>query len=155
ANLQPNASPVGRQSSASPPSNALANNQSSAAGSSGNISITAAQPNRATTAGSASAGSSSTQAPQLARASGGAKSDISPAQVDVPSLAAGPASTEPASDPVRLSVSRASGGAPGLTRQRNFDSEMPGKNPSDSVASTSARRATPTQQTAPGSMTSP
>lgn len=156
ANLQPNSTSVARQTPAALPGASMANNApSAAAGTSGNVSAAATQPNRATAPGSSSAGPSSTQPAQLARAQGAAKSDVSPALVDAPSLASGPAANEPAAEPARMSVSRASGGAPGLTRQRNFDSDMPAANATASVSSTSARRAQATQQMAPGSAASP
>jgi hypothetical protein len=57
-------------------------------------------------------------------------------------------------EPTTTAISKASGGAPGLTRQQNFDTEMPGVS-SSAVAQSAARRPESVQTMAPGVAAAP
>jgi len=116
------------------------------------------QPQRTQTA-STSGAPSEIAAPNMVRSQNSSPAEVGEASADgamvVDARPSDEPSSEPSAAPAETSLTKAAGGAPGVSRQRNFDSELPGTNDSAEVATAAARRAQATQQAEWGSDSSP
>lgn len=92
---------------------------------------------------------------QVARSRASAAAPSESVAFDAPNASSAPQANDSPSQPAATGATKASGGASGLTRQRNFDSALPGAGQLSHVPAVAARRATASQQTAPGSAASP
>ncbi|HXT59036.1 MAG TPA: hypothetical protein VN699_10380 [Pirellulales bacterium] len=96
-------------------------------------------------------------APQLARSKSAATADSESVAVDSPAASQSQSANplDSPAQPVATGLTKASGGATGVTRQRNFDRELPGEGRLARTPSAAARRAAASQQTEAGSAASP
>lgn len=117
--------------------------------------VTPASPQRA----ASTAGQPNVAAPARslakAQASAAAAGEGAVAFEAPPSAAASAQPSEAMAQPAATGLTKATGGAPGMTRQRNFDRGLPGEGQLVRTPAAAARRAAASQQVEPGAASSP
>lgn len=119
------------------------------------MSADAANPRRAEASEVASAQQGGAGAHNVARADTNATTEGEPEFAEAATSGDAATAGEAAPTATQTGIAKADGGAPGMTRQRNFDTDLPGTGQASQAPSAAARRAAASQEMDPGDAAQP